>query len=251
MLKNLLFKIKTFILDMRINRRMRKLPERYKPKLVVIGHARHGKDTAVEFLGKYGMTTAGTSLLLAEEVVYPVLKEKYGYTTVTECYNDRHNHRVEWYNIIKDFAEDDLARIGEMVFKDDDIYCGIRDVRQLYASRDVGIVDAVFWVDASQRLPPESRESCTVRMFDADYYIFNNTTLEEFEYNTASEFLRFLKDHTNRIGFPHTMVQVFHPDYSRKPRILQFFPLEVSYRLENKVGSRNLRTRHVTEGYHG
>lgn len=251
MLKNILFKIKTYILDIRINRRMRKLPECYKPKLVVIGYARHGKDTATEFLGKYGLTSTSSSLLLAKEVVYPTLKEKYGYATVTECFNDRHNHRAEWYNIIKDFAEPDLARIGEMVFKDNDIYCGIRDVRQLYASIEAGIVDGVFWVDASARLPPESKESCTVREIDGDYLIYNNISLVEFEYNTALEFLRFLKDHADRIGRSHSIVKVCHPDYSNKSRILRYFPVEAEGKLSRKAGSNNLQIRHVIEGYHG
>jgi len=62
--------------------------------VLLIGHRQHGKTDVGALLAKVLNTTAHDSSWFAcERVVYPVLKEKYGYTNPQECYDDRQDHR--------------------------------------------------------------------------------------------------------------------------------------------------------------
>ena len=86
------------------------------PKLLVVGHGRHGKDTVCEMLEAYGYTFQSSSKFCSELFIFNDLKDQYGYADEEECYADRHNHRTEWYNMIHDYCSDDLARLGRNLF---------------------------------------------------------------------------------------------------------------------------------------
>ena len=153
-----------------------------KNKLIVIGYGRHGKDTFCETLNEhYDYKFTSSSRFCGEKVVFPVLSKKYNYKTVDECYHDRHNHRKEWFDLIAEYNETDLTRLGRLLFEEHDIYCGLRRKEELLALQDNNIANYTIWVDASDRLPPESNDSCTVTKEMADYVIYNNGTLEELE----------------------------------------------------------------------
>lgn len=63
-------------------------------KILILGHARHGKDTLAEILNKeYGMTFMSSSQAANEIFLFDELKNKYGYKTKEESFNDRVNHR--------------------------------------------------------------------------------------------------------------------------------------------------------------
>src|SRR5210317_2676820 len=97
-------------------------------KLLIVGHGRHGKDTVAEYLcKKYHLEFQSSSMHCAERVVFPTLKDMYNYQTIQECFQDRSNHRREWYELISDYCRDDLARIGREIFEVSDIYCGLRN----------------------------------------------------------------------------------------------------------------------------
>ena len=69
-----------------------------KPKLLVIGYGRHGKDTVSEILCReMDLNYQSSSEFCAGHVMFPTLSKKYGYKDVDECYNDRHNHRPVSY----------------------------------------------------------------------------------------------------------------------------------------------------------
>ena len=149
------------------------------PKLIIIGHGRHGKDTVCEILrDKYNFKFISSSQYCSEKVVFPILSPIYGYTTVEECYNDRHNHRKEWYDLIANHNIDDPSRLGKDILSEFDIYCGLRRKEELESLVNQDVCDYVIWVDASNRLPPEDESSCTVTQSMADYTIDNNTTYE-------------------------------------------------------------------------
>lgn len=153
-----------------------------KNKLIIVGHGRHGKDTVCDILDKqYGYTFISSSMFCADVVIFPVLAEKYGYNTIVECYNDRHNHRKEWFDLIAEYNKDDPASLGMLILEKYDIYCGLRRKEELFALQDNNIVNYTIWVDASDRLPPESKDSLTITKEMADYVIYNNGTLEELE----------------------------------------------------------------------
>ncbi|MDR9452136.1 MAG: hypothetical protein RI637_13080, partial [Acidimicrobiia bacterium] len=138
------------------------------------GYGRHGKDTVAEILTNYGYTFVSSSWAAAEHAVFPVLGPKYGYESVEECFNDRANHRREWYELIKAYNTPDLARLARQIYSEADIYVGIRDRDEFYDAKNEGLFDYAIWVDASHRLPVESTDSCTVNQQDADIVIDNN-----------------------------------------------------------------------------
>lgn len=148
-------------------------------KLIVIGHARHGKDSVAQHLAqKLGLRYRGSSEVCAD-FIFELLKDKYGYKTPLECFEDRVNHRAEWHNIIADYCKDDKARLGKIIFKDNDIYCGIRAQDELDAV--MAEFDClVLWVDASKRHPLEPTSSMQLRFDPERYeYLDNNGTYEE------------------------------------------------------------------------
>ena len=152
------------------------------PKLIVTGHAGHGKDTFCELLRKhYNFQFVSSSIFTCEKVVLPVLGPKYGYKTVEECYLDRNSHRSEWFDLIAAYNEPDRSKLGKEIFKENDIYCGLRNINELIALRNERSFFASIWIDASDRLPPESGSSISIQPHDCALYISNNSSLEEFE----------------------------------------------------------------------
>ena len=149
-------------------------------KLLILGHARHGKDTAAEYLAeKLGLSYAGSSQVCCDAFIFDLLKDKYGYTTSQECFEDRVNHRAEWHQLIADYCKDDKAKLGRTIFEHNDIYCGIRAVDECEAV--IAEFDPiVIWVNASNRVGPESRESMQVRYQPGWIKIHNNGTGGEF-----------------------------------------------------------------------
>jgi hypothetical protein len=154
-----------------------------KKKLLVIGHGRHGKDTVCEILrDKYNYSFESSSQFCSKLFIYDDLKDKYGYANEEECYADRHNHRAEWYDAICDYNVPDAARLGREIFKQHDIYCGLRNKREFFAMKNTGVFDYCIWVDRSNYLMPESKDSMSLEQWMADYTIDNNGTLEDLEF---------------------------------------------------------------------
>lgn len=168
------------------------------PRLLIMGYARHGKDTVCELLrDDYGFNFTSSSQFCAERVIFPALQEQWKrfrgasptpvarpeagpYETAQECFDDRANHRKLWYDLITAHNTPDLARLGREIFEDHDVYCGIRNAREFHALRNAGVFDVAIWVDASQRgLPVEGRDSCTVEPWMADFVLDNNGSLED------------------------------------------------------------------------
>jgi hypothetical protein len=144
-------------------------------KFHIMGHGGHGKDTASSiFAYLRGCSWVSSSMYASEIIVHPVLGLKYGYQSVEECYNDRRNHREEWYDLIKAYGEGDPARFSRKLFKHYDIYCGIRNREEFLAGKKEDLFDLAIWIDASERLPPEDESSCTITKADADIIIDNN-----------------------------------------------------------------------------
>jgi len=155
------------------------------PKLLVIGHGRHGKDTVCEILEKnYNYSFESSSRFCSKLFIYNDLKEKYGYANEEECYADRHAHRKEWYDAICDYNEKDAATLGREIFKEHDIYCGLRNKRDFFAMKNTGVFDYAIWVDRSEHLPPENKDSMSLEQWMADYTIDNNRDLNGLMFNT-------------------------------------------------------------------
>lgn len=155
--------------------------------ILVIGHKQHGKDEVGKQLGALmGVQYRSSSLFLVEKVIYPVLGPRYGYATAEECYEDRDNHRKEWYDLIREYNTPDGARLAKELLKEANIYVGMRSRDEYNASVDQGVFDAIIWVDASKRKPMESLESMGLSEEDADYMIDNNGTIEDLQRQLVS-----------------------------------------------------------------
>lgn len=153
------------------------------PKLLVVGHGRHGKDTVCEMLERYGYTFQSSSKFCSKLFIYNDLKEQYSYADEEECYADRHNHRTEWYNMIHNYCKDDLAKLGRNLFSENNIYCGLRNKREFFAMQNEEIFDYAIWVDRTDHLPTEDPSSMSIEQWMCDYTIDNNGNLQRLEKN--------------------------------------------------------------------
>jgi dephospho-CoA kinase len=163
------------------------------PKILIIGHARHGKDEVCKILReKHGFKFLSSSRFCSKRFIFDSLREKYRYNTEHECYEDRHSHRGEWFNLIHEYCADDLSKLGKEIFAEYDIYCGLRNRLEFESMKQDGIFDFVVWVDRSNHLPPESDDSMTLDATVADYIIDNNGDLSELHDN-VDKMIEFLE----------------------------------------------------------
>ena len=145
-------------------------------KLFIIGQGRHGKDTVAEFVQKtYGLTFESSSMFCAEHVVTPWL-EKMGitYDSLEECYEDRVNHRMDWYEAIRSYNKEDESRLSRAIFAKYDMYVGIRSRVEFLEARHLS--DLSIWVEASERWPAID-PSCKILKEDCDVIVDNNGTI--------------------------------------------------------------------------
>jgi predicted HAD superfamily Cof-like phosphohydrolase len=163
------------------------IPVKPNKRIILLGYGRHGKDTVAEMLrDKYGYRFQASSVFLAERVMMPYfnsLQSHIGYASVEECFEDRHNHRATWFEQIELFNYPDRTKLATELFKQNDVYVGMRSAKELQACKVAGTADLIIWVDASDRMPPEDKASCTVEPWMADYIIDNNGTLEDLAFN--------------------------------------------------------------------
>ncbi len=184
-----------------------------KPKLLVIGHARHGKDTVAEILERdYGFEFTSSSFFCAEKVVWEAVQDPHKaldqyveagcpgmthlqlkdeldimlnrhYADAQACFDDRANFRTAWFSLIAAYCYPDKERLAREIFAENDIYVGIRNKREFRAVVNAGLVDCTIWVDASERSEAEPMGSCTVEPWMADCIIDNNGSEEDLERN--------------------------------------------------------------------
>ena len=156
--------------------------ENKTPKLLIISHKRWGKDTLAEILNEnFGLKFKSSSQSAADIFIYDELKDKYGYKTPEECFEDRMNHRPEWYRMICDYNKDDKAKLAKGILEHSDCYVGMRDREEIDLCVKQGLFDLIIWVEASQRLPEEDKDSFNIDKTYADIIIDNNGTLDDFK----------------------------------------------------------------------
>lgn len=163
-------------------------------KLMILGYARHGKDTVAEILrDEHGVTFTSSSFAAAEKVMVPYFRGKdIIYANLDECYADRVNHRQDWFEQISGYNTPDKARLAREIYAVSSTYVGIRCVHELDAIRKEGLYDYSIWVDRSKHEPPESKASNTVTPDMANYILDNNGTLEELRVRASNLYLNLL-----------------------------------------------------------
>ena len=159
-----------------------------KLKLMILGYARHGKDTVANILSEtYGLTKEDSSQFAGKQVMLPYFASKgIVYPNWEACYADRVNHRQEWFEQIKAYNTPDEARLAREIYAVSDIYVGIRRKEEFEAVKKEKLFDYSVWVDRSKLLPPEPTTSNTMTKEMADYVIDNNGTLEQLVTRTRS-----------------------------------------------------------------
>lgn len=151
------------------------------PKLLILGHGRHGKDTVGDLIVEhYGFTKTSSSMFAAEHVVRPWLAANRGltYSNLDECYEDRVNHRADWYQAISEYNADDLSRLASEVLAVSDIYTGMRDDREFYASRH--LFDHVIGVTAFDRIGTLD-PTFLVNLEECDFILTNDGDEDDLE----------------------------------------------------------------------
>lgn len=148
-------------------------------KLLVIGHGRHGKDTLCEVLrDDFGMNFVSSSEFCAKNVVWPVAKGNSSWANWRECYEDRHNHRVMWFDLIANYNKNEPDRLAKAILEEHDIYCGMRNIKEFEVA--VQHFDLVVWVE-NPRLPEEHISSFSIPKEEADFVIMNDGTKKQFQ----------------------------------------------------------------------
>ena len=153
-----------------------------KKKICIIGHARHGKDTIAEMINQmYGYKSESSSQAASRLFLYDALKGKYGYKTPEECFEDRVNHRAEWFDMICEYNQEYPGQLAADIMKSNDIYTGMRSDRELEACVRDGIFDLVIGIyDPYKALEPA--DSFDINIFTkSDIIIPNAGSLRDLE----------------------------------------------------------------------
>ncbi len=155
-------------------------------KLLIIGYARHGKDSAAEILAiQHGFKFISSSEFVGREVIWPEWG-KSRYDTFQEMYDDRVNCRKNWFQMISIWNTPDKARTARAILERGyDMYVGMRARDEFEASLLAGLFDHIVWVDRSLNLKEETTSSNELVAADATYILDNNGSLSDLEYNIS------------------------------------------------------------------
>jgi hypothetical protein len=148
-------------------------------KIGICGYGRSGKDTAAEVLSRLLKLPykAGTSYY-ARHLVFDRMKWKgFQYEDANACWNDRHNHRKLWADLIGEYNRDDPARLYRDCLEGQNFLTGIRWKNEFQACNAAGLVDFWIWIE-NRNVPRDA--TCQVTMDDCDFAIPNSRSLEEY-----------------------------------------------------------------------
>ena len=143
-----------------------------------------GKDHLAKRLNEeLGLTFESSSYFAAKHFIFDLLKEEKCYSTLEECFEDRHSEgmRKVWHDAICDFNKNDLTSLATAIFKQHDIYVGLRCKNELEAAKNKWDDLICIWVDSSKRIEPENSDSCTVTEDMCDLTITNNGSVKEYD----------------------------------------------------------------------
>jgi len=185
--------------------------DRRKPKLLIIGHGRHGKDTVAEKIrDKMSLAFTSSSIFVGEECIWPSWGHE-RYDNFNQMFADRVNFRKTWADLISAYNTPDKTRTAQtMINRGYDMYVGMRKQDEFHACQAIKLFDHVIWVDALKRLPPEPKDSNEMVPAMADLYFDNNGPVETMDL-FVDELQKFLHKEGFDVGFCEP-VQALQPE---------------------------------------
>ena len=166
-------------------------------KLLICGHAQHGKDSVADLLCDFNAYTASSSSFFVIKKLEKQMCKDLGLSTAAEVYEKRSLHRQYLYEIIRDYNSPDKARLSKEILNEHQIYVGMRDLEEFNASKH--LYDLKVWVDASGRgVPLEPVTSFNIPKDEFDVIIENNGTYDQLVYKVA-RLANSLQDHPGKI----------------------------------------------------
>lgn len=165
-----------------------------KKKILIIGHARHGKDTVADFFREYGYKATSSSEAALDIFLFDKLTEKWDfpYKTKEEAFADRVNRRKIWHDEICEYNLHDKTRLAKEIMKDNDIYIGMRSSEEIEQCLKEGVFDIVVGVYSCSK-PFEDTSSFDINVFKhSDHLFLNNGSLDWLK-EQVSDFIELLK----------------------------------------------------------
>ena len=171
----MLLLVGTITMQPLLHQKDRAMTNKRKPKLLIIGHARHGKDTLAEKIrDRMGLAFTSSSLFVGQECIWPTWGCQ-RYSTFDEMFADRVNHRKTWADLISAYNTPDKTRTANtMLRRGYDMYVGMRRRDEFDACQEAELFNYVIWIDARQRKPLEGRDSMELTIYDAELYCDNH-----------------------------------------------------------------------------
>lgn len=170
-------------------------------KLLILGHAGHGKDTVSnmisELSGATWQSSSGTATFILPalaEAVYNVRPRDIEDEDLIE-WCKKNGYRPLLKELISLYNTPDKTALTKLILKDHDIYNGMRDLEEFKASRH--LFDKVLWVDASERVTSDSTMEIPLDE-KSMYFIDNNVSIE----CTLDQVKLFWKTQTSRAANP-------------------------------------------------
>ncbi len=164
-------------------------------RILILGDARHGKDTLADMLcDNSSLRSAGSSQTALDVFLFDVLKNKHNlsYSSKEEAYEDRINHRKIWYDEICLYNSVDRLKLVKDILKVADIYVGLRNHLEVESAISESVFDHIIGV-YDYRKPRESNESNSADVFKySDFVIMNNGSLSDLESKVINVILKVI-----------------------------------------------------------
>lgn len=150
--------------------------------ILILGDARHGKDTLADLMcDEYGLTSESSSKAALRIFLFDILVYQYllDYKTVEEAYLDRVNRREIWFKEICNYNKNDKTRLVKEILKKSNIYIGLRNSDEVEQAIEEELFDMIIGI-YDYRKPRESSKSNTADVFKySDFVFMNNGTIED------------------------------------------------------------------------
>jgi hypothetical protein len=149
--------------------------------VLIIGFGGHGKTTVAEILCEKLNWTQGESLYLVEMFIFDeMVKRGFNYSSPYECWLERSKHRLLFQEIILNFNTPDKTKTTKMIFENNEIFTGMRNVTEFSSGYFSGLFSVIIYVDAQERLGIEEPNDCTIPKNISHLIIENNDSKEDF-----------------------------------------------------------------------